>query len=605
MNELRLSPEDPRLTAYALGELPPEEAVVLEAALAHDPAARAFVEETRELAAQLRQALADEPIEAAADAVSPLPSRLDQLPPYDGGRSRILRFPQLYFIVGGLAAACFAVMLAWHQAHPLAAKHYTVVNLADFAGPDASATPEAAAVATVEPLRATDVPSADLAAPFRRMAEPKLNVPNADGLIPTSEALASLSANAAPSNRAAAQNQPAIVESRDHGAAERPELTLAVTYRSPPPAEKPNFSIAAKELSGTHDAAEGTRDSAQLPTFRATETAAPTTGASTLAGTRLSAAHVFPGVDPAGLAHALKGNLASPIAMPPSATADGGQFVRVAHARVINVPIPESSGSFEAIVRAVDDGKLPEPSGVRIEALLNYGTPATSPGHPRVADGTVAAAGEVGPAPWAPAHRLVRLAIRAGGAPGGVAAALAARDVKVAVEFNPRRVLAYRLIGYERDERTSDRPVAALPGADFRANRSVVALFEVIPVTVAAPDVDDASYGPVRHLVTEETSRPRPELLTLRVDYRQPLTGAHAKVVDAIVDDGATFASTSGDFKYDAGVAAYGMILHHSAHLGHATLADAITWTEAGVAASAPDRAEMLDLMRRTQRLSH
>jgi Ca-activated chloride channel homolog len=50
--------DDPRLTAYALGELDPAEALGLEAELAEDPAARAEVEEIRKLGALLERELA-------------------------------------------------------------------------------------------------------------------------------------------------------------------------------------------------------------------------------------------------------------------------------------------------------------------------------------------------------------------------------------------------------------------------------------------------------------------------------------------------------------------------------------------------------------------
>lgn len=52
--------EDPILTAYALGALPPLEAAAVEARLSSDPAARAFVEEMRALSGELAQEMAEE-----------------------------------------------------------------------------------------------------------------------------------------------------------------------------------------------------------------------------------------------------------------------------------------------------------------------------------------------------------------------------------------------------------------------------------------------------------------------------------------------------------------------------------------------------------------
>src|SRR5437868_768276 len=100
----RISPEDPRLTAYALGQLEGAELAAFEAALQSDPAAQAEVAEIRALAGQVESALAAEPFEQPG-AVKPR------------RKARILRFPQVYYLVGGLAAACFAVFVAMRPAY--------------------------------------------------------------------------------------------------------------------------------------------------------------------------------------------------------------------------------------------------------------------------------------------------------------------------------------------------------------------------------------------------------------------------------------------------------------------------------------------------------
>ncbi|HEY2250321.1 MAG TPA: von Willebrand factor type A domain-containing protein [Planctomycetaceae bacterium] len=61
MSENQLLPDDPRLTAYALGELDPTEQAALERLLAGSPAAQAAVREIRELAGVLTTELRQEP----------------------------------------------------------------------------------------------------------------------------------------------------------------------------------------------------------------------------------------------------------------------------------------------------------------------------------------------------------------------------------------------------------------------------------------------------------------------------------------------------------------------------------------------------------------
>src|SRR5438067_9600015 len=133
MNDTHFSPDDPKLTAYALGELEGDERAAVEAALRLDPVARAAVAETRAFAAQLKSALA---AEAAAPAASGsyererVDERVDDPPlaharSYDSNSRRrgvigkLLQFPQFYYVAGGLAAACFAIIAALHSPPPM------------------------------------------------------------------------------------------------------------------------------------------------------------------------------------------------------------------------------------------------------------------------------------------------------------------------------------------------------------------------------------------------------------------------------------------------------------------------------------------------------
>jgi Ca-activated chloride channel family protein len=110
MNDFKLLPEDPKLTAYALGELDDEERVAVERVLRDDPAARASVEEVRALAAELETAFGAEP----AAVIVPFQPATD---PYGAAaRRKSERSPNILYMVGGLAAACFAVVLALQDA---------------------------------------------------------------------------------------------------------------------------------------------------------------------------------------------------------------------------------------------------------------------------------------------------------------------------------------------------------------------------------------------------------------------------------------------------------------------------------------------------------
>jgi hypothetical protein len=103
MNE-RIAEDDPRLTAYALGEMEAGERIAFEQLLERDAAARSRVDEIRATAAFLEAALEREPVAPVPD-----PSRAR-------ARAPIIRFPQFYYVVSGLAAACFALFFMVHQA---------------------------------------------------------------------------------------------------------------------------------------------------------------------------------------------------------------------------------------------------------------------------------------------------------------------------------------------------------------------------------------------------------------------------------------------------------------------------------------------------------
>jgi Ca-activated chloride channel family protein len=102
MNPNQISPDDPRLTLYALGEMEAPEQASFEKLLAQDAAARQVVAEIRAMAGIVTAALEQEPVEAAVKPAG-----------------KMLRLPQAYFMISGLAAACFAVVfVVWQNRQP-------------------------------------------------------------------------------------------------------------------------------------------------------------------------------------------------------------------------------------------------------------------------------------------------------------------------------------------------------------------------------------------------------------------------------------------------------------------------------------------------------
>src|SRR5207247_2257804 len=83
-----------------------------------------------------------------------------------------------------------------------------------------------------------------------------------------------------------------------------------------------------------------------------------------------------------------------------------------------------------------------------------------------------------------------------------------AKDVKIQVEFNPKTVVAYRLIGYEnRVLRNEDFNDDKKDAGEIGAGHSVTALYEIVPAGEELPQiamVDQLKYQPQPKLTREK-----------------------------------------------------------------------------------------------------
>jgi len=140
-----------------------------------------------------------------------------------------------------------------------------------------------------------------------------------------------------------------------------------------------------------------------------------------------------------------------------------------------------------------------------------------------------------------------------------------AKDVKVQVEFNPARVKAYRLIGYEnRALAAEDFNDDGKDAGEMGAGHSVTALYEVVPV--GAPDSPARGVDPLRYQQVRPTERAglSGELLTVKLRYKAPDGTVSRELVRRLADRHAALAATSADFRFAAAVAEWGMLLRGS-----------------------------------------
>ena len=181
-----------------------------------------------------------------------------------------------------------------------------------------------------------------------------------------------------------------------------------------------------------------------------------------------------------------------------------------------------------------------------------------------------------------------------------------AKDVKIQVEFNPAKVKAYRLIGYEnRVMADQDFNDDSKDAGEIGAGHTVTALYEIVPAgkTVeVAPAVDELKYQ-TRSRPTEAASSG--ELLTLKLRYKQPAGDTSSLLTFPLKDSEQTFNQTDRDFQFAAAVASFGMLLRDSKYKGNATYASVL---EIATAAAQNDesgfREEFLHLVRKAAELA-
>jgi Ca-activated chloride channel family protein len=142
-----------------------------------------------------------------------------------------------------------------------------------------------------------------------------------------------------------------------------------------------------------------------------------------------------------------------------------------------------------------------------------------------------------------------------------------AKDVKIQVEFNPSRVQAYRLIGYEnRALAAEDFNNDAKDAGEVGAGHRVTALYEVVPPGVAldVPDVDPLQF----QSSSVASDAGANDLLVVKVRYKAPENATSRKLTYHVEDNRQDYQQASPDFKFAAAVAGYGMLLRHSQRAG-------------------------------------
>ena len=270
-------------------------------------------------------------------------------------------------------------------------------------------------------------------------------------------------------------------------------------------------------------------------------------------------------------------------------------FVRVAEEPRSTFSLNVDAASYSNVRRLLR-GKRDVPAGaVRVEELVNYfpydyAAPASEGEDPLTVRSALVTC------PWAKDHSLVRLAVKAQEIAQGerpamnlvflldVSGSMNSPDRLPRVKDAMRRLVqqlrpqdSLAVVVYAGASGLAVRPTNddQKNAGDVGSGHTVTAFYEVVPPGAAMPTtrpgVDDLKYQSGPEPVAAADSG---ELMTVKLRYKRPDGEASKLLTQAVpAAEPQKFSAADDDFRFAAGVAAFGMILRDSPHKGAADLA--------------------------------
>lgn len=146
-----------------------------------------------------------------------------------------------------------------------------------------------------------------------------------------------------------------------------------------------------------------------------------------------------------------------------------------------------------------------------------------------------------------------------------------AKDVKIQVEFNPTKIKAYRLIGYEnrmlnKEDFNDDKKDAG----EIGCGHTVTALYEIVRAGV---EENISSVDPLEY--SKNTVVDSKNLLTLKLRYKKPNEDVSKLIVHKLKDNDTE--NLSENLKFAASVAEFGMMLRDSEFKANASFNQVLT----------------------------
>lgn len=181
-----------------------------------------------------------------------------------------------------------------------------------------------------------------------------------------------------------------------------------------------------------------------------------------------------------------------------------------------------------------------------------------------------------------------------------------AKDVKIQIEFNPQKVQAYRLIGYEnRMLASEDFNDDQKDAGELGSGHTVTALYEIIPVGIKdefTKPVDDLKYQSKAAVTANNTN----EIMTVKLRYKKPDEDVSRLISQPVIDSNKPLVQSSDNFRFSAAVAEFGLLLRNSEYKENGNYQQVILMAKSAKGKDANGyRSEFINLVESTTSLAN
>ena len=180
-----------------------------------------------------------------------------------------------------------------------------------------------------------------------------------------------------------------------------------------------------------------------------------------------------------------------------------------------------------------------------------------------------------------------------------------AKDVKLQIEFNPKYVQSYRLVGYEnRMLQNEDFNNDKKDAGDMGAGHTVTALYEIVPAGKSTEQ--PLAVDPLKYQLAKQPNGNSSEVLTVKLRYKEPKASTSQLITQVLHWKQQDITVAPEDFRMATAVADFGLLLRNSEHKGNASWEQVLKL--AGNARGTDEegyRAEFIQLVKKAQLISN